>query len=82
MLRLSYFSLIWKLCVIILIHKSNKPKNEPTSHKLISLLLVLSKLFGKVKNKSDPFSSPKKLYQIPNLGSEKTTPQFTRSTEL
>lgn len=48
MLRMSYFPLIWKLSVIILIHKPNKPKNEPSSYRPISLLPVLGKLFEKV----------------------------------
>ena len=48
MLRLSYFPLIWKLSVIILIHKPNKPKDDPSSYRPISLLPVLGKLFEKV----------------------------------
>ncbi|KAL4143116.1 hypothetical protein QTP88_005482 [Uroleucon formosanum] len=48
MLRMSYFPSIWKLSVIILIHKPNKPKNEPSSYRPISLLPVLGKLFEKV----------------------------------
>lgn len=48
MLRMSYFPLIWKLSIIILIHKPNKPKNEPSSYRPISLLPVLGKLFEKV----------------------------------
>jgi hypothetical protein len=48
MLRLSYFPSIWKITVIILIHKPNIPKNEPSSYKPISLLPVLGKLFEKV----------------------------------
>jgi len=47
-LRMSYFPLIWKLSVIILIHKPNKPKNEPSSYRPISILPILGKLFEKV----------------------------------
>jgi hypothetical protein len=43
-----YFPSIWKLSVIILIHKPNKPKNEPSSYRPLSLLPVLGKLFEKV----------------------------------
>jgi len=48
MLRLSYFPLIWKFSTIILIHKPNKPKNEASSYRPISLLPVLAKLFEKI----------------------------------
>lgn len=48
MLRLSYFSLIWKFSTIILTHKLNKPKNEASSYRLISLLPILGKLFEKI----------------------------------
>jgi len=48
MLRMSYSPLIWKLSVIILIHKPNKSKNEPSSYRPINLLPVLGKLFEKV----------------------------------
>lgn len=48
MLRLSYFPLIWKFSTIILIHKPNKPKNEASSYRPISLLPVLGKLFEKI----------------------------------
>jgi hypothetical protein len=48
MLRLSYFSLIWKSLTIIIIHKPNKPKNEASSYRPISLLPVLGKLFEKI----------------------------------
>jgi hypothetical protein len=48
MLRMSYFPLIWKISVIILIRKPNKPKDEPSSYRPISLLPVLEKLFEKV----------------------------------
>lgn len=48
MLRLSYFSLIWKLPVITIIHKLIKPINEPSSCRPISLLPVLEKIFKQV----------------------------------
>jgi hypothetical protein len=48
MLRLSYFPLVWKFSRIILLHKPNKPKNEVSSYRPISLLPVLGKLFEKI----------------------------------
>ena len=48
MLRLSYFPAIWKLSIIILIHKPNKPTNAASSYRPISLLPVLAKLFEKL----------------------------------
>lgn len=48
MLIFSYFPLIWKFSTIILIHKPNKNKNEASSYRPISLLLVLAKLFEKI----------------------------------
>jgi hypothetical protein len=47
-LRISYIPLIWKLSTIIVIHKLNKPKNEITSYRPISLLPTLAKLFEKI----------------------------------
>lgn len=47
MLRLSYFPQLWKLSVIILIHKPKKPKNVRSLYRRISLLSVLRKLFEK-----------------------------------
>lgn len=47
MLRLPYFPLI-QSSTIILIHKPNKPKNEASSYRPISLLPVLGKLFEKI----------------------------------
>jgi len=46
-LKLSYFPLIWKCSIVILIHKPYKPKHVPSSYKSISLLPVLVKLFEK-----------------------------------
>jgi len=40
MLRLSLFSQIWKLSLVILIHKPGKPKYLPSSYRFISLLPV------------------------------------------
>lgn len=48
MLILSYFPSIWKIAVIILIQKPNKPKNEPSSYRPISLLPLLGKFIEKV----------------------------------
>lgn len=48
MLRISYIPSIWKLSTIIVIPKPNKPKNEITSYRPISLLPTLAKLFEKI----------------------------------
>jgi hypothetical protein len=48
MLRLSYFPIIWKLEIVILILKPGKPPNIATSYRPISLLPVIGKLFGKI----------------------------------
>jgi hypothetical protein len=48
MLRLSYFSVIWKMSIIILLPKPGKSPNLATSYRPISLLLVLGKLFKKI----------------------------------
>jgi len=48
MLRISYIPSIWKSSTIIVIPKPNKPKNEITSYRPISLLPTLAKLFEKI----------------------------------
>lgn len=45
MLRLSYFPLILKLSIVILIPKPNKPKTLASSYRPITLLPTLAKLF-------------------------------------
>uniref|UniRef100_A0A2S2PXS8 Putative RNA-directed DNA polymerase n=1 Tax=Sipha flava TaxID=143950 RepID=A0A2S2PXS8_9HEMI len=47
-IRLSYFPLQWKFFTIILIHKSNKPQNLPSSYRPISLLPFFSKVCEKL----------------------------------
>lgn len=47
-LRLSYFPTQWKYAKIIMILKPNKPENEVSSYRPISLLPILSKLFEKL----------------------------------
>lgn len=47
-LPISHFRLIWKFSTVIVIPKSNKPKNEITSYRPISLLPNLAKLFEKI----------------------------------
>jgi hypothetical protein len=39
---------VWKIAEVIMIPKSGKPPNEVTSHRVISLLPVVSKLFEKI----------------------------------
>lgn len=47
MLGLSYFPVIWKRSIIILIHKPGKPPNVASSYRPINLLPILVKLFEK-----------------------------------
>lgn len=42
------FLIQWKVVSIILIQKPNKPPKEVTIYRPISILLVLTKVFGKV----------------------------------
>lgn len=48
MLRLCYWPTIWKYADIIMVHKPNKPSEEITSYRPISLLPALSKLFERI----------------------------------
>jgi hypothetical protein len=45
MLRLSYFPLLWKFSIIIMIIKPGKPADSPSSYKPISLLPFFSEVF-------------------------------------
>jgi hypothetical protein len=47
MLRLSYFPVLWKFSVIIMILKPGKPPDSPKSYRPISLLPLFSKIFEK-----------------------------------
>jgi len=47
-LRLSYFPIQWKFSIIILFPKPNKPPDNPTSYRPISLLPFFSKLYEKL----------------------------------
>jgi hypothetical protein len=44
----GYFPLQWKVAQIILILKTGKPPNELTSYRPISLLPIVSQVFGKL----------------------------------
>jgi hypothetical protein len=46
--RLKYVSQLWKVAEVIIIPKPGKPPHDGTSYRPISLLPVLSKLFGKL----------------------------------
>jgi hypothetical protein len=46
--RLKYMLQVWKMAEVIMIPKPGKLLNEVTSHRLISLLPVVSKLFEKL----------------------------------
>jgi len=48
MLRLSYFPILRKYCIILLIPKPKKTPDCPSSYRPISLLPTLSKLFEKL----------------------------------
>ncbi|KAL4103315.1 hypothetical protein QTP88_018692 [Uroleucon formosanum] len=47
-LRLSYFPLLWKFSIIIMILKPGKPADSPSSYRPISLLPFFSKVFEKL----------------------------------
>jgi hypothetical protein len=46
--RLKYMPQVWKIAKVIMTPKPGKPLNDETSHRLISLLLLVSKLFEKL----------------------------------
>jgi hypothetical protein len=48
MLRLSYFPVLWKFSVIIMILKLKKLPDSPKSYRPISLLPLFSKIFEKI----------------------------------
>ncbi|KAL4091142.1 hypothetical protein QTP88_025879 [Uroleucon formosanum] len=48
MLRLSYFPLLWKFSIIIMILKPGKPADSPSSYRPISLLPFFFKVFEKL----------------------------------
>jgi len=48
MIRLTYFPLLWKYSIIIMIHKPGKPTEMPQSFRPISLLPYFSKIFEKL----------------------------------
>lgn len=48
MIRLTYFLLLWKYSIIIIIHKPSKLTEMPQSFKPISLLPYFSKIFEKL----------------------------------
>uniref|UniRef100_A0A2S2Q7E7 Putative RNA-directed DNA polymerase n=1 Tax=Sipha flava TaxID=143950 RepID=A0A2S2Q7E7_9HEMI len=47
-LRLSYFPILWKFSKIILFPKPDKPLDDPSSYRPISLLPFLSKIFERL----------------------------------
>lgn len=47
-LRLQHFPIQWKCAEIIMIHKPNKPENNLTSYRPISLLSTFSKIFERI----------------------------------
>ena len=52
MLRLSYYSLLWKFVQIIMVPKPGKPIYDVTSYQPISLLPIPTKIFEKILLKS------------------------------
>lgn len=51
MLKLTYFPILWKFSVIVMIPKPHKPPDSPESYKPISLFPQLSKIFEKLVQK-------------------------------
>jgi hypothetical protein len=47
-LRITHFPIQWKLSIIVMVLKPNKPPHNPTSYRPISLLPVISKLFERL----------------------------------
>ncbi|VVC34843.1 Endonuclease/exonuclease/phosphatase,Reverse transcriptase domain [Cinara cedri] len=47
-LRLSYFPVLWKFSIIIMIPKPGKPPDSPESYRPISLLPLFSKIFERI----------------------------------
>jgi len=47
-LRLSYFPVLWKFSIIIMIPKPGKPTDSPESYRHISLLPLFSKIFERI----------------------------------
>ncbi len=62
-LRISHFPTSWKLAKIIPIHKSGKPKDQPSSYRPISLLNSLSKIFESII--LDRMQAHEEEFQIP-----------------
>jgi len=48
MMRLSYFPVLWKFSVIVMILKPGKSPDSPNSYRPISLLPLFSKIFEKI----------------------------------
>jgi len=55
-MKLSYFLVLWKLIVIIMILKTGKPPDSPNSYRDIGLLLLFTKMFGKIMLKQTSLS--------------------------
>lgn len=76
MLWLSYFPIIWKLSIIILMHKPGKPFNVAFSYRALSIVLELTKLFKKlVLQKIRPIVKSKTSFLTHSSAFELTTPQ-------
>ena len=78
-IRIQYFPIQWKYAKIIFVAKPNKPPNELTSYRSISLLPVLSKLFEKLLLKRIVHSFKENNNNASSV-SENSTPQFNKST--
>lgn len=48
LLKLSYFSMVWKKAKIIMIKKPGKDSTDPDNYRLLSLLSSVSKIFEKI----------------------------------
>jgi len=82
MLQLSYFPIRWKYSTIRLILKRKKPPDYLSSYRPISLLPILSKIFGKILLKKIlNIILEKKSYPKHNLFSAASTSQSNKFIE-
>jgi hypothetical protein len=80
---LKYTPQVWEIFEVLMITKLGKPPNEVTSHRLISLLLVVSKLFEKLllKGLKIIIGQKKTSYQLASLDLEKSILPLNKCTD-
>jgi hypothetical protein len=80
-LRTGYFPGRWKVSQIITILKPEKPAEEVTSYRPISLLPILSKLFVKLfLTRIKPTLRAKRIIPDHQFGFRRNTPPLSKST--